>query len=160
MGKSKAKPDNSGTIAVNRKARHDYLIETEYEAGMELLGWEVKALRAKKANLTDGYVVIQKGQAWLTACNISPLIAASTHIKPEPMRARRLLLHHEELNKLIGAVERKGYSIVPLKIYFTRGLAKLKIGLGKGKKQHDKRASEKDRDWKREQSRIMKSVNR
>lgn len=160
MGKAKAKTDNSGTIAVNRKARHDYLVETEYEAGIELLGWEVKALRAKKANLTDGYVVIQKGQAWLTACNISPLITASTHIKPEPMRARRLLLHREELNKLIGAVERKGYSIVPLKIYFTRGLAKLKIGLGKGKKQHDKRATEKDRDWKREQSRIMKAVNR
>ena len=89
MGKKQAKPDNSGTIAVNRKARHDYLIESEYEAGMELLGWEVKALRAKKANLTDGYVVIQKGQAWLTACNISPLLTASTHVKPESMRARR-----------------------------------------------------------------------
>lgn len=159
MAKAKVKDDN-GTIAINRKARHDYFIETEYEAGMELLGWEVKALRAKKANLTDGYIAIQKGQAWLTACNISPLSTVSTHFKPEPMRARRLLLHREELNKLIGAVERKGYTVVPLKIYFTRGLAKLKIGLGKGKKQHDKRATEKDRDWKREQSRIMKSVNR
>lgn len=160
MAKANKKPDNSGVIAVNKKARHDYQIETEYEAGMELLGWEVKALRAKKANLTDGYVVIQKGQAWLTACNISALPTTSTHFKPEPMRARRLLLHREELNKLIGAVERKGYTLVPMKIYFTRGLAKLKVGLGKGKKQHDKRATEKDRDWKREQSRIMKSVNR
>lgn len=161
MAKNKKQnTDSSGTVAVNRKARHDYLIESEYEAGISLLGWEVKSLRAGKAQLTDGYVVIQKAEAWLTACNISPLSTVSTHFKPEPMRARRLLLHREELNKLIGAVERKGYTLVPLKIYFTRGKAKLKLGVGKGKKQHDKRAAEKDKDWKREQSRILKAVNR
>lgn len=160
MAKAKKQTDSNGTVAVNRKARHDYLIESEFEAGISLLGWEVKSLRNGKAQLTDGYVVIQKGEAWLTACNISPLSTVSTHFKPESMRARRLLLHREELNKMIGAVERKGYTLVPLKIYFTRGLAKLKLGIGKGKKQHDKRAAEKDRDWKREQSRVMKAVNR
>lgn len=160
MAKAKKQTDSNGTVAVNRKARHDYLIESEFEAGISLLGWEVKSLRNGKAQLTDGYVVIQKGEAWLTACNISPLSTVSTHFKPESMRARRLLLHREELNKMIGAVERKGYTLVPLKIYFVRGLAKLKLGIGKGKKQHDKRASEKDRDWKREQSRVMKAVNR
>lgn len=143
-------------IAENRKARHDYFIEEQYEAGLALEGWEVKSLRAGRAQLNESYVVLKDGEAWLIGAHISPLATASTHINPDPTRSRRLLLHREELSKLIGAVERKGYTLIPLDLHWTRGRAKLRIGLAKGKKQHDKRAAEKERDWQREKQRIMK----
>lgn len=146
----------SSTIALNKKARHDFSIEDRFEAGLALQGWEVKSLRAGKIQLVDSYVIIKNGEAWLLGCLINPLLAASTHIHPEATRTRKLLLHRDELNKLIGAVERKGYTVVPLAMYWKHGLAKLEIGLAKGKKEHDKRATEKDRDWAREKQRILR----
>lgn len=146
----------SSTIALNKKARHDFSIEDRFEAGLALQGWEVKSLRAGKIQLVDSYVIIKNGEAWLLGCLINPLLAASTHIHPEATRTRKLLLHRDELNKLIGAVERKGYTVVPLAMYWKHGLAKLEIGLAKGKKEHDKRATEKDRDWQREKQRILR----
>lgn len=146
----------SSTIALNKKARHDFSIEDRFEAGIALEGWEVKSLRAGKIQLVDSYVIIKNGEAWLLGCLINPLLAASTHIHPDATRTRKLLLHREELNKLIGAVERKGYTVVPLAMYWKHGLAKLEIGLAKGKKEHDKRATEKDRDWAREKQRILR----
>lgn len=148
------KPDN--TIAQNRKARHDYFIESDYEAGVVLQGWEVKSLREGRLNITEAYVIIQNSEAYLVGATISPLQTASTHIHPNPTRARKLLMHRAELDKLIGYVERKGYTLVPLAMYWKHGLAKLKVGLAQGKKQHDKRASEKDRDWNREKQRILR----
>ncbi len=150
------KKTSDNTIAINRKARHDFFIEEDYEAGISLEGWEVKSLRAGRLQLQESYVLIRDGQAWLFGAHISPLASASTHVHPDPTRTRRLLLHRKELNKLIGAVERKGYTLVPLSMYWVRGRAKLKIGLGRGKKQYDKRAAEKERDWKREKQRILK----
>ncbi len=147
----------SATIADNRKARHDYFIEDDFEAGIVLEGWEVKSLRAGRAQLKESYVVIKDGEAWLLGAHVSPLPTASTHIHPDPTRTRKLLLHRHELDKLIGAVERKGYALVPLNLHWSKGRAKLRIGLAKGKKQHDKRATEKDRDWQREKQRILKS---
>jgi len=146
----------SSTIALNKKARHDFSIEDRFEAGMVLEGWEVKSLRAGKTQLVDSYVIIKNGEAWLLGCLINPLLAASTHIHPDATRTRKLLLHREELNKLIGAVERKGYTVVPLAMYWKHGRAKLEIGLAKGKKEHDTRATEKDRDWAREKQRILR----
>ncbi len=146
----------SSTIALNKKARHDFSIEDRFEAGLVLEGWEVKSLRAGKIQLVDSYVIIKNGEAWLLGCLINPLLAASTHIHPEATRTRKLLLHRDELNKLIGAVERKGYTVVPLAMYWKHGRAKLEIGLAKGKKEHDKRATEKDRDWAREKQRILR----
>lgn len=153
----KAKSAGNSTVADNRRARHDYFIEEQYEAGLALEGWEVKSLRAGRLQLSESYVVVKDGEAWLLGANISPLPTASTHIHPDPTRTRRLLLHREELNKLIGAVERKGYTLVPLSLYWKRGLAKLNIGLAKGKKQHDKRATEKERDWQREKQRLLRT---
>lgn len=153
--KTKQSSGNS-TIALNKKARHDFSIEDRFEAGIALEGWEVKSLRAGKIQLVDSYVIIKNGEAWLLGCLINPLLAASTHIHPDATRTRKLLLHREELNKLIGAVERKGYTVVPLAMYWKHGLAKLEIGLAKGKKEHDKRATEKDRDWQREKQRILR----
>ena len=151
------KPKTSAnTIAVNRKATHDYFIEDQYECGLVLEGWEVKSLRDGRLSLSEAYVQIHKGEPYLYGANISPLRTASTHIHPNATRNRKLLLHRQELDKLIGAVERKGYTLVPLSMYWVRGRAKLKIGLGKGKKQYDKRASEKERDWAREKQRIMR----
>lgn len=147
----------SATIAVNRKARHDYHIEDDFEAGLCLEGWEVKSLRAGQASLAEAYAFMKNGEAWLTGCHITPLQTASTHINPEPRRARKLLLNRHELDRLTGAVERKGYTLIPMSLYWRKGRAKLKVGLGKGKKQHDKRADSKDRDWKRQQARILKS---
>lgn len=156
MATKKTKQSDGGsTIALNKKARHDFSIEERFEAGMALEGWEVKSLRAGKTQLVDSYVIIKNGEAWLLGCLITPLLTASTHIHPEQTRTRKLLLHREELNKLIGAVERKGYTLVPLAMYWKRGRAKLEIGLAKGKKEHDKRATEKDRDWQREKQRIL-----
>ncbi|HSP01180.1 MAG TPA: SsrA-binding protein SmpB [Thioalkalivibrio sp.] len=146
----------TSTIALNKKARHEYFIEESFEAGMVLEGWEVKSMRAGRVQLNESYVLVKGGEAWLFGAHISPLTTASTHINPDPMRTRKLLLHKEELNKLIGQVERKGYTLTPLALYFKRGRAKLEIGLAKGKKEHDKRAVLKDRDWQREKERTLK----
>jgi len=154
--KSKKSGDHGKTIAQNKKARHDYAISETFEAGLALQGWEVKSMRDKRVNITDTYVMIQKNEAWLVGANITPLQTASTHINPEPMRARKLLLHRNELDKLIGMVERKGFTLVPMALYWKRGRAKLQFGIGKGKKLHDKRADLKERDWKRDQERIFK----
>ncbi|MDT8404827.1 SsrA-binding protein SmpB [Sulfuriflexus sp.] len=156
MGKPKKKKSVSNTIALNKKSRHDYTLEDRFEAGLELEGWEVKSLRAGHVQLKDSYIIIQNGEAYLIGSHISPLPTASTHIHPDATRLRKLLLHRDELNKLIGAVDRKGYSIVPTAMYWVRGRAKLEIALAKGKQLHDKRATEKGRDWQREKSRLMK----
>ena len=155
----KSKKSGSGTPEiVNRKARHDYEILDKWEVGMVLLGTEVKALRAGRANLTESYAVLKDGEAYLLGAHIAPLASASTHVSPDPTRTRKLLLHRRELDRLIGSVERKGYTLVPLSLYWQRGRAKLSLGLAKGKKQHDKRAAEKDRDWQRQKSRILKNT--
>jgi len=143
-------------IAENRKARFDYFIEDRYEAGLALQGWEVKAMRAGRAQLKEAYVYLRGGEAFLIGAHISPLAAASTHIQPDPVRTRKLLLHYSELQHLIGAVERRGYTLVPLELYWKNGRAKVQVGLAKGKKQHDKRATEKDRDWQREKARVLR----
>jgi len=153
---SKKTKDNSASIAQNKKARHDYAINETFEAGLVLEGWEVKSLREKRANITDTYVMIQKNEAWLVGANITPLQTASTHIHPAPTRARKLLLHRNELDKLIGMVERKGFTLVPMSLYWKKGKAKLQVGIGKGKKLHDKRADLKEKDWKRDQERLFK----
>ncbi|MES9826551.1 MAG: SsrA-binding protein SmpB [Candidatus Thiodiazotropha endolucinida] len=154
----KAKKKNSGgaTIALNKKANHDFFIEERYEAGIALQGWEVKSLREGRVQIKESYITIKEGEAFLFGAHIVPLSTASTHIHPDPTRTRKLLLHRSELNKLIGLVERKGYTLVPTAMYWKKGLAKLEIGLAKGKKMHDKRATEKDRDWKREKERLFK----
>jgi SsrA-binding protein len=133
--------------------------EDAFEAGLVLEGWEVKSLRAGRAQLTESYVHIRDGEAWLLGAHIAPLTTASTHVQADPTRTRKLLLHRQELDRLIGAVERKGYTLVPLNLYWSKGRAKLEIGLAKGKKQHDRRATDKERDWKRQKARILKSSN-
>lgn len=143
-------------LAENRKATHDYFIEERFEAGLALMGWEVKAIRAGRAQLKEAYVVIRSGEVFLIGCHISPLTSASTHVLPDPTRSRKLLLHAEEISALIGKVERAGYTLVPLDLHLTRGRVKLAIGLAKGKKQHDKRASEKDREWERQKQWLMR----
>jgi len=145
------------TIAENRKAGFEYFIEERIEAGLALEGWEVKSLRAGRANLTESYALLKDGEAWLIGAHFAPLPSASSHVQPDPTRSRRLLLHRHELDRLIGAVERKGYTLVPLSLYWQRGRAKLAVGLAKGKKQRDKRATEKERDWQRQRARIMKN---
>ncbi len=155
MAKAKKKtPENQ--IAVNRKARHDYFIEETIEAGIALEGWEVKSLREGKAQISEAYVQLRDNEAWLFNAHITPLLSASTHVKPQPTRSRKLLLHREEIDRLVGAVERKGYTIVPLDLHWKRGKAKLTIGYAKGKKLHDKRADKKERDWQRQKARILK----
>lgn len=154
---TKKKTNGGGsTIALNKKARHDYFIEQRFEAGLALEGWEVKSLRAGRVQLKESYVLIKDGEAWLFGAHISALPTASTHIHPEPLRNRKLLMHRNELDNLIGAVERRGYALIPLALYWKRGRAKLEIGLAKGKKQHEKRAAERDRDWEREKQRLLK----
>jgi SsrA-binding protein len=143
-------------IAENRKARFDYFIEERYEAGLALQGWEVKAMRAGRAQLKEAYVYLRGGEAFLIGAHLSPLASASTHVVADPVRTRKLLLNRGELNHLIGAVERRGYTIVPLELYWKAGRAKVQIGLAKGKKQHDKRATEKDRDWQRDKARLLR----
>lgn len=155
MSKNK-KSSNSNTIAQNKKARHDFFIEEEYEAGLALHGWEVKSMRAGRVQLKESYVMIDNGELYLQGAHISPLTSASTHVKANPVRNRKLLMHRIEISRLIGTIERAGYTLAPLALYWSRGRAKLKIGLAKGKKQHDKRATIKERDWKREQQRLMK----
>jgi len=156
MSSKKSKKPGDNTIAVNRKARFDYFIEDTFEAGLVLEGWEVKSLRAGSAQLTESYVYVRGGEAWLIGAHFAPLKTASTHVKPDPTRSRKLLLHRNELDRLVGAVERKGYALVPLDLHWHKGRAKLNIGLAKGKKQHDKRATSKDRDWQRQKARILK----
>jgi SsrA-binding protein len=153
----KDKKSTSNTIVLNKKARHDFVLEERFEAGLILQGWEVKSLRAKKVQIRDSYVFIKNNEAWLSSTVIAPLETASTHIHPEPSRVRKLLLHRNEINKLMGAIDRKGYTLVATAMYWKHGRAKLEIALAKGKKEHDKRATEKDRDWKREKARILKS---
>lgn len=143
-------------IARNKRARHDYFIEDTYEAGLQLEGWEVKSLRAGRAQITESYVHVRDGEGWLIGAHIAPLNTASTHVSPNPTRTRKLLLHRIELDRLIGAVERKGYTLIALNLHWLRGRAKLEIGLAKGKKQADKRATVKDRDWQRQKARILK----
>jgi SsrA-binding protein len=148
------------SIAQNKKAFHDFFIEEKHEAGMVLEGWEVKAIRAGRAQLKEAYVLIRSGELFLIGSHISPLPTASTHINPDPVRTRKLLLQAEQIEKLIGKVERAGYTLVPLDMHFSRGRIKLEIGLAKGKKQHDKREVEKEKDWKREKDQLMKVVKR
>ncbi len=156
--KSKKKSASSGsTIALNKKAGHDYFIEQRIEAGLALEGWEVKSLRGARVQLKESYVVIKEAEAYLFGCHISPLATASTHINPDPTRTRKLLLHRHQLDKFIGQVDRAGYTLVPTAMYWSKGRAKLGIGLAKGKKQYDKRATDKDRDWKRDKERVMKN---
>jgi SsrA-binding protein len=148
--------DTSATIAGNRKARFDYFIEVQYEAGLVLEGWEVKSLRAGKVNLSDAHVIIKQGEALLIGAQIQPLATASVHTYPDPVRTRKLLLNKKELDSLIGGVERQGYTIIPLSLYWKKNKVKMSIALAKGKKEHDKRDSIKDREWAREKSRIFK----
>ena len=148
--------DPSRLIAENRRARYDYFIEERYEAGLALQGWEVKAMRAGRAQLAEAYVYLRGGEAFLIGAHLTPLRTTSTHVVADPVRTRKLLLHYSELQGLIGAVERRGYTIVPLELYWKNGRAKLQVGLAKGKKQHDKRAVEKDRDWQRSKARLLR----
>ena len=154
MSQTKAEPK---LIAENRKARFDYYIEDRYEAGMVLQGWEVKAMRAGKAQLTESYAYVKNGEAFLYGAHIAPLMTTSTHVIADPTRTRKLLLNLAELEQLENAVEREGYTLVPLQLYWKAGRAKLQIGVAKGKKQHDKRATEKDRDWQRDKARILRT---
>ena len=147
------------SIIDNKKAFHDYFIEERYEAGLVLEGWEVKAIRAGRAQLKEAYVVLKKEEVWLVGSHISPLPTASTHIKPDPTRSRKLLLHAQEIRKLIGKVQQAGFTLVPLNLHYTKGRVKLEIGLAKGKKLHDKRATEKEREWQRDKARLMRDKN-
>lgn len=153
----KAKNNSGSTIVLNKKARFDFFIEERFEAGIALEGWEVKSLRAGKVQIRDSYILLKDDEAFLFGALITPLPTASTHIQPDPQRNRKLLLHRRELNKLIGAVERKGYALVPTAMYWKGGKVKIEIGLAMGKKSHDKRETEKQRDWEREKQRILKS---
>ena len=147
-------------IAENRRARHEYFIEESYEAGLSLMGWEVKSLRAGRAQLAEAYVFLKDAEAYLFGAHVSALPTASTHVIPDPIRTRKLLLNRAELNRLVGAVERRGYTLIPLELYWKGGRVKLKIGLARGKKEHDKRDTSKERDWQREKSRLMKHSRR
>lgn len=144
------------SIVQNKKASHDFFIEERFEAGISLEGWEVKAIRAGHVQIKEAYVIVRGEEIFLIGCHVTPLTAASTHVQADPVRTRKLLMHAEEIRKLIGKVERAGYTMVPLDLHYTRGRVKLEIGLAKGKKQHDKREAEKDKDWKREQQRLMR----
>lgn len=144
------------SIIDNRKALHDFFIEDKYEAGLVLEGWEVKAIRAGRANIKESYVLIREGEIFILGMHITPLISASTHIHPDPTRTRKLLLHANEIARLIGKVERAGYALVPLDLHYSKGRVKVEIGLGKGKKLYDKRETEKQRDWEREKGRLMR----
>ena len=156
MGKTN-KPKTSSTIASNKKARFDFFIEDDFEAGIALEGWEVKSMRAGRVQLKEGYVGIKNGELFLLGAHMTPLNSASTHVTANPVRERKLLMKRYEISRLIGQVERAGYTLVPLELYWARGRAKLKVGLARGKKQHDKRASIKEREWNREQQRVLKN---
>ena len=151
------KSDQPSPIAQNKKARFDYFIEERLEAGLALQGWEVKSMRAGKAQLTDAFVILREGEAWLLGSHIAPLNTASTHVTADPKRIRKLLLNRREIDRLTGLVDRKGYTLIALELYWSKNRAKLAVGLAKGKKQHDKRDTEKDRDWERDRARAMKT---
>jgi SsrA-binding protein len=144
------------TIAQNKKAFHDYFVEERIEAGIALAGWEVKAIRAGRVQLKEAYVVVRGAEVYLIGCHVSPLPTASTHVQPDPTRSRKLLLHAEEIRRLIGKVEQRGYTLVPLDLHYRNGRIKLEIGLARGKKQHDKRDAERERDWERERQRLLR----
>ena len=144
------------SIVQNRKAFHDYFVEERFEAGIALEGWEVKAIRAGRVQIKEAYVIVNNGEIFLIGCHISPLPAASTHFTPDPVRTRKLLLHAREISRLIGSVERAGYALLPLDMHYKDGRIKVEIGLAKGKKQYDKRRDEKEKDWRREQQRLMR----
>jgi len=146
----------AATIALNKRARHEYFIEDRLEAGLVLEGWEVKSLRAGHAQLAESYVQMKDGEAWLCGAHISPLPTASTHVHPEPRRDRKLLLHRDQIDRLIGAAERRGYTVIPTSLYWKHGRAKVEIGTARGKRKHDKRATERERDWQREKERLLK----
>ncbi|HGG59684.1 MAG TPA: SsrA-binding protein SmpB [Gammaproteobacteria bacterium] len=152
---AKQKKKSPASIAQNKKARFDYHIDETFEAGLALEGWEVKSIRDGRVQLKESYALVKDGEIFLFGAHITPLPSASTHIKPDPTRSRKLLMHRREIDRLIGAVDRKGYTLVPLSLYWKHGRVKLGLGLGKGKKKHDKRATEKARDWARQKSRIM-----
>lgn len=154
MAKQKKHPQ--GNIALNKKALHDYFVESKFEAGLALSGWEVKSLRAGKAQLVDSYVLLKDDEAWLMGCHITPLKTASTHVIADPLRSRKLLLHRRQLSQLFAGVQRDGYTCVPVSLYWDRGRAKLEIALAKGKQKFDKRATEKERDWSRQKQRLMR----
>ena len=151
------KDEKNTTIAQNKKARFDYFIEDRLEAGLALQGWEVKSMRAGKAQLTDSFVIFRDGEAWLLGSHVTPLNTVSTHVVAEPKRIRKLLMNRREIDRLIGLVERKGYTLIALELYWSKNRVKVKVGLAKGKKQHDKRDTEKDRDWQRDKSRALKA---
>jgi len=157
---SKAAKRSPSSIALNKKARFNYFIEERFEAGLALEGWEVKSMRAGKAQLSESYVTVRGSEAWLLGSHIAPMTSASSHVKADPTRTRKLLMHRRELDRLTGLVERRGYTLVPLELYWSKGKAKLAVGLAKGKQRHDKRATEKDRDWQRDKARILKSHGR
>ena len=148
------------SIIQNKKAYHDYFVEDKYEAGIVLEGWEVKAIRDNRVNIKEAYVIIQKGEIYLLGCHITPLGSASTHINPDNIRTRTLLLNHDEIAKLIGKVESSGFTLVPLDMHFSKGKIKCEIGLAKGKKQYDKRQAEKEKDWNRERKQILSATNK
>ena len=154
MAKKKAKPSGN-TICQNKKARHEYSIDTKFEAGLSLTGWEVKSLREGRGQLVDSYVVLHNGEAWLVGAHFTPLKTASTHVIADPTRQRKLLLHRREIDRLIGAVQAKGFTCVALALYWKNDRVKCEIALAKGKKQHDKRDSEKERDWNRQKQRVL-----
>jgi SsrA-binding protein len=156
MTKKSSKQNHSNRIADNRKARFDYFIEDTYEAGLVLEGWEIKSLRAGKAQIGESYILLKNNEAWLFGAHIHPLITASTHTQHDPMRTRKLLLHRYQIDKLMGQVDQKGYTVVALSLYWSKGRVKAEIGLAKGKKLHDKRATEKEREWNRDKHRILK----
>ncbi len=160
MSKQKNSQANSGTIALNRRAKHEYFVEDRFEAGIALTGWEVKSLRAGKAQLTDSYVLLKDGEAYLLGAHFTPLLTVSTHVYADPTRTRKLLLNSRELDKLFTGVEQKGYSCVPMALYWKKHLVKCEIALVKGKKDFDKRETEKNRDWEREKQRLVRETNR
>ncbi|MFI4888823.1 MAG: SsrA-binding protein SmpB [Burkholderiales bacterium] len=161
--KSKRKTGDSAkssTIALNKRARHEYHIDEHYEAGISLQGWEVKSLRAGRINLSDAYAIVKNGEIFLFGASIVPLISASTHVVADDRRTRKLLLHREEIDKLIGAIERKGYTLIPLAMYWKNNRAKLDLGVARGKQEHDKRDTEKEREWNRDKQRVMRAKNK
>lgn len=157
MGKAKKNNGNTdNTIALNRKAKHNYHLENRFEAGLVLQGWEVKSIRAGKGQISEAHVIVRRGEIWLVNSIISPLISTSTHIKADDSRSRKLLLHKKEISQLVGAIERKGYTIVPTIMYWKNNRVKVEVALAKGKKDYDKRAAQKDQDWKRDKARLFK----
>jgi SsrA-binding protein len=160
MTKAKGKDKSGGQIAQNKRARHEYHIDEHYEAGVALQGWEVKSLRAGRINLGDAYAIVKNGEIFLFGASIVPLISASTHVIADDRRTRKLLLHREEIDKLIGAIERKGYTLIPLSLYWKSNRVKIDLGVARGKQDHDKRDTEKEREWNRDKQRVMRAKNR